>query len=92
MCVCLLCDCVGIDCIRFLLVCTFVVFLQVNRLCMWTLAAQEGLDQLEPELSCEHEVRAAVTELVFIDEQFMVASLEDGSVIMLKQVASANVS
>ena len=67
---------------------------QVNRICMWTLTNEEEEEEdggLEPVLNCGHDVPADVTDLCFIDEHFLVASLRDGSVIMLKHFTNAKV-
>ena len=64
---------------------------------MWTLPEEDSedipeRDRLVPTLSCDLTLPAGVTDLCFIDEHFLVVSLEDGSVQMLKYIESAKVS
>lgn len=69
-----------------------MVLLQVNRISLWQFKDREGLDDsrviVEPELICESNVNAGVTDLCFLDEQHILASLENGEVVMLQYRSS----
>ncbi len=49
-------------------------------------------DQLLPALNCDLTLPAAVSDMCFLDQHFLVVCLEDGSVHMLKHIEMAKVS
>lgn len=61
---------------------------QVNVVCMWNFRDRQGAEDartiIEPELLCKRAVGAGVTDICFLDEWSLVASLESGCVIMLQ--------
>ena len=73
---------------------------QVNRICMWEFRDREGPEDsrsiVEPEKLCEWigagHTQAGISDLCFLDEQSMVASFEDGGVVLLKYLMSSRVS
>ena len=56
--------------------------------CMWNFKDRQGAEDartiIEPELVCKRAVGAGVTDICFLDERSLVASLENGGVIMLQ--------
>lgn len=59
---------------------------------MWQYREREGPEDtrsiIEPELICTHPVGAGVTDLCFLDERRLAASLENGGVVLLQYLAS----
>lgn len=64
--------------------------------CMWSFKGRGGPEDvrtiIEPELICQRGMKAGVTDLCFLDERSLVASLENGGVVMLQCAYSAEVS
>ena len=66
---------------------------------LWTLPEEEesedisdgGDDGLVPRLTCDLALPAGVTDMCFVGEHFLVVSMEDGSVRMLKYLEAAKV-
>lgn len=69
---------------------------QVNVVSMWQFRDREGPEDtrviIEPELITKSEVRSGVTDLCFLDERTLVASLENGGVTLLQYLTFTKVS
>lgn len=69
--------------------------MQVNTMCMWSFRDRGGAEDtrtmMGPELFCKRAMDAGVTDICFLDERNLVASLENGGVVMLQCSDSAKV-
>jgi len=70
-------------------------FEQENVVCMWQFKDREGVEDarliIQPEVVCSMPVRAGVTDLCFLDERTLIASLENGGVSLLQYSPSTKV-
>ncbi len=67
---------------------------QVNKICMWRFKDREEEPEytrsmtepelIDPKLVCEYDLSSGLTDLCFLDERYMVASLKDGVVVLLE--------
>lgn len=64
--------------------------------CMWNFRVRGGPEDtrpiIEPELIVTSPMVAGVTDLCFLDERSLVASLENGGVVMLQYLNSGKVN
>ena len=53
-------------------------------MCIWQFIEDESAELVEPELVCECEVASNVMDLIFLDEQRVVASFSNGCVALFR--------
>ena len=75
-----------------------MMFLQVNRVCMWHYSSEVSRDEspspsslVEPVFLCEQEMAADTTDLHFLDEERLFGSFSNGCVMLFRFRAAMQV-